>query len=541
MTFHTKLKRRELTQIWQEYCGFLDMDMDQYMEMQHRLLAEQLHLWTTSGLGQRILRGKTITSLEAFRKEMPLTSYEDYADLLLDQSSDLLPEEPLLWIETTWEGLGNAVKRAPYTRGMLENFKHNMIAFVLLSRASKRGDIPIKPYEKVLHGCAPLPYLSGLIPYVIQDESAFEMVPPMKTAERLSFSEKNKLGFKMGLRTGLDYFFSMGSIAYYISKSLCDMASSGSGGGSHHLSPKILWKMMKAKNTAKQENRQILPKDLYDLQSMICSGTDNRCYKDELEAMWGIRPFEVFLGTEPTCIGTETWNRDGMYFFPDGCFYEFIPQAEMLKSFDDKTYVPKTYVMDEVVIGELYELVITNFKGGAFARYRVGDMYRCVALHSVADNTKIPRFEYVDRVPTVIDIGGFTRITENSISRAIALSRLSLQDWIATKEFNEDGHPFLHMYVEMSPQSIATHALSCKILEEHLGIYFKYIDHDYEDLKKILGMNPLEITIVRCGTFQYFQEKTGSAIRKMRPSAHDITTLLQLHEEDYPQRNREER
>ena len=40
---------------------------------------------------------------------------------------------------------------------------------------------------------------------------------------------------------------------------------------------------------------------------------------------------ELFAGTEPTCIGTETWTRNGMYFFPDACFYEFIPESEMEK------------------------------------------------------------------------------------------------------------------------------------------------------------------------------------------------------------------
>ena len=29
-----------------------------------------------------------------------------------------------------------------------------------------------------------------------------------------------------------------------------------------------------------------------------------------------------------------------MYFFPDTCFYEFIPEDEMEKSFDDPSYEP---------------------------------------------------------------------------------------------------------------------------------------------------------------------------------------------------------
>ena len=100
----------------------------------------------------------------------------------------------------------------------------------------------------------------------------------------------------------------------------------------------------------------------------MVAGTDNQCYKDDLEEMWGVRPMELFAGTEPSIIGTETWTRNGMYFFPDTCFYEFITEKDMLHNYEDPTFTPPTYLMDEVVPGEKYELVITVLKGGAFAR-----------------------------------------------------------------------------------------------------------------------------------------------------------------------------
>lgn len=71
----------------------------------------------------------------------------------------------------------------------------------------------------------------------------------------------------------------------------------------------------------------------------------------------------------------------------------------MMRNYDDPSYIPPTYLMDEVRPGEKYELVFTILKGGAFARYRCGDMYRCVGLENREDETRIPRFEYVDRVP----------------------------------------------------------------------------------------------------------------------------------------------
>lgn len=37
MTFEEKLTNREYDRIWQEYCGFLDLDMASYMKIQRRL------------------------------------------------------------------------------------------------------------------------------------------------------------------------------------------------------------------------------------------------------------------------------------------------------------------------------------------------------------------------------------------------------------------------------------------------------------------------------------------------------------------------
>ena len=253
----------------------------------------------------------------------------------------------------------------------------------------------------------------------------------------------------------------------------------------------------------------------------MCAGTDNWCYKDDLERMWGVRPMEIFAGTEPTCVGTETWTRNGMYFFPDACFYEFIPEDEMYRSFDDPSYTPRTYLMDEVVQGEKYEIVVTVLKGGAFVRYRVGDVYRCLGVGCREDGTQIPRFSYVDRVPWVIDIAGFTRITENSIRHAIELSGLAVEDWFAVKEYTEDNRPQMHMYVELGRGTLSGTAVSREILKEHLSVYFKYVDHDYKDLKKILGVDPLNITIVRCGTFEAYRKATGRSMRKINPPQRD--------------------
>lgn len=534
MTFEDKLRDGEYDRIWQEYCGFLDLDMEEYMSIQKRLLEEQMKLWCESPLGQKILKGKHPGSLEEFRRMVPLTTYEDYADVLLLKKEEMLPDQPIIWIQTTWEGGKHPIKVAPYTKGMLQTYKNNVLACMILSTSTEKGKFDIEVADTFLYALAPLPFTTGLIPLALTDEINVEFLPHVSDAVKMSFTERNKKGFKMGLKKGIDFFFGLGSVAYYVSLSVGKL-SEGSKGSllkkAFSMSPSMLLRYMKAKRTCKKEHRDLMPKDLFKLKGFVCAGTDNRCYKDDLEKLWGVRPIEVFSGTEPSCIGIETWTRDGLYFFPDACFYEFIPKAEMEHNMEDPDYQPRTVLMDEVVPGEVYEIALTVLKGGAFARYRVGDMYRCLGLTNREDGTRIPRFEYIDRVPDIIDIAGFTRISENSIQSVIELSGLAVKNWVALKEFTEEkGRPYLHLYVELSPECVVTRAVSQEILKEHLTIYFKYVDQDYRDLKRILGMDPLEITILRCGTFETYEAASGKHLRHINPSPHDVHELVKSQE-----------
>ncbi|MEG0692782.1 MAG: GH3 auxin-responsive promoter family protein [Oscillospiraceae bacterium] len=536
MTFEQKLKSCSEKEVWQEYCGFLNLTIDEFMSIQTRLMMEQIELFANSPLGEKILQGNRPKTIDEFRQMVPLTTYDDYADILLSKQNEMLPMEPIIWIQTTWEGGKHPVKVAPYTKAMLDTYKNNIIACMILSTSSAREQFNIKPHDKFLYGLAPLPYATGILPLVFDDQISLDFLPNVKDALDMTFSQRNATGFKLGMQSGIDYFFGLGSVLYYISNNFGKMLQSKSGGGLSSLkkcSFPMLVKLARAKYACSHEKRDMKPKDLFTLKGFMCAGTDSACYKDALEDLWGIRPMEIFAGTEPTCIGTENWTRNGMYFFPDVCLYEFIPESEMQKNMEDPTYIPSTCLINQVVSGEKYELVISLFKGGVFARYRVGDVYRCIGLKNTEDGSQIPRFTYIDRVSNVIDIAGFTRITENSITEAISLSGLDVKNWIATKEYNQNNHPFLHLYVEMSESSYLTRAITTDVLREHLSIYFKYLDSDFNDLKRILEMDPLEITIVRNGSFDHYQKNYGKAIAKINPSSHILLDFLKSCNENY--------
>ena len=535
MRFQEKLHEYSKEEIWEEYCGFLTLSSEEFMSMQKRLLLEQMELWSSSALGQSILKGKYPHTIEEFREMVPLTTYEDYASTLLAKQAHALPGEPVLWIQTSWEGGVHPIKVAPYTKSMLDTFKHNAISCLILATSRRKGDFDVNETDHMLYALAPLPYVSGLLPLLLKDDIDIEFLPSVKEASALSFKERNVLGFKLGMKKGLEYFFGLGSVQYYVSKSITSMQSGKRKSLKEKLfgtSPQMMLRYMIAKRKCREENRELLPKDLFHLKGFLCAGTDNRCYKADLERMWGVCPIEIFAGTEPTCIGSETWSREGVYFFPDSCFYEFIPEDEMNKNMADPSYQPRTILWDEVVPGGIYEIVLTVLKGGAFARYRVGDVFRCIGIGSQLEGNSIPRFQYIDRVPQIIDIAGFTRITEKSINQAIELSRLPIAAWTAKKEFTENNRPFLHLYIEMDRSYLSSSAISIRILQEQLGIYFRYLDQDYEDLKKILGVDPLKITLLKCGTFEAYERRYGAKIRTMNPEPCEINDLLVCHRID---------
>ena len=533
MRFQEKLHEYSKEEIWEEYCGFLTLSTEEFMNIQKRLLMEQIDLWSSSGLGRSILKGKRPHSIQEFREMVPLTTYEDYAPTLLSKQTGDLPGEPVLWVQTTWEGGVHPIKVAPYTKGMLDTFKHNVMSCLILATSRKKGDFDISVTDHMLYALAPLPYVTGLLPLLFKDEIDIEFLPSVRDAVNMSFKERNVQGFKLGMKKGIEYFFGLGSVLYYVSQSITSMPLGRKKSLKDRLSsisPKMMARYMVAKKKCRKENRELLPKDLFQLKGFMCAGTDNRCYKEDLERMWGIPPMEIFAGTESTCIGCETWSREGVYFLPDACFYEFIPENELDKNLADPEYQPRTILWDEVVPGGVYEIVLTVLKGGAFARYRIGDMFRCTGIGSQLENNQIPRFQYIDRVPQVIDIAGFTRITENSINQAIELSSLPIAAWTAKKEFTDNNRPYLHLYVELERDNLAGSAVSIRILQDQLGIYFRYLDQDYEDLKKILGVDPLKITLLKCGTFETYRRRFGTPIRSMNPGSREISDLLGCHQ-----------
>lgn len=214
-------------------------------------------------------------------------------------------------------------------------------------------------------------------------------------------------------------------------------------------------------------------------------------------------------------MATQTWDYQGMTFIPHLNFFEFIPEEESLKSRADPSYQPETLLLDEVRPEENYELVITNFYGGPFVRYKLGDMIRITSLRNEQLGIDIPQMTFHGRVDDIIDIAGFTRLTERVIWQAIENTKIPYEEWTVRKELRDK--PVLHLYLELRGNGHLTPDEVANAVHEQL----MKLDPPYADLEAFIGLRPLEVTLLPQNAFRSYmlrQQAAGADLAHLKPS-----------------------
>ncbi len=405
-------------ELWQMCCGFLNLSLEQFMAIQKRLLLEQLELLSRCALGQKLMNGAKPRTIEEFRERVPLTSYADYCPELLERREDTLPVKPALWVHTSGRSGEYPCKWVPITPAYAHEMSVVMYGIGMLAGSKGWGDISALPeYPNIVYTVAPRPYVSGAMASMLQEQTPLDYLPPLEEAEGLSFEERIKLGFKQALSHGLDYFFGLSLVLVAVGDKFSQ--SSNKVDIRPLLSqPKALFRLAKGLIKSKLARRPMLPKDLWSVKGIICSGLDSWVYRDKIKELWGRYPLDVYTSTEGGFIATQTWDYDGMTFIPNLNFLEFIPEEEHFKWQLNHSYKPKTVLLDEVKAGENYELVITNFHGGALVRYRIGDMVRITSLRNEKLGIDIPQMVFERRADDLLDFV-VIRLTEKTIWQAI--------------------------------------------------------------------------------------------------------------------------
>jgi hypothetical protein len=499
-------------ELWQRCCSFIDLSLEDFMGIQERLLLEQLELLKKCKLGRSIMRGAEPRTVAEFREEVPLTTYADYEPFLLTKNERALPAKTLFWQHTSGRSGEYSFKWAPVTARQFEEIRALLFACLAFSCCRGKGEIAYKWKDKFLYALAPPPYTTGALIHHAPHE-VFNFLPPIKAAENMSFEERIELGFKLALSEGLDLFFAMSVVLVAIAERFSHRKGSISL-RSLIGRPKVLARLLKGLVKSKLARREILPRDIWNLKGLVSTGSDGAVFREKVKKMWGRYPLDVYAGTEGLIMATQTWDYGGMTFVPHINFFEFIPEEESLRSKANPEYQPRTVLLNEVKAGENYEVVITNFHGMPFTRYRLGDMVRIISLRNEQLGIDIPQMTFHSRVDDIIDIAGFTRLTEKVIWQAIENTGIPYEEWTVRKELRDK--PVLQLYLELRGNGTRTPDEVAAAVHEELT----KLDSPYADLEAFIGLRPLEVTLLPQNAFRGYmlrQQAAGADLAHLKP------------------------
>jgi hypothetical protein len=520
-------------ELWQLCCGFLYLSLEQFMAIQKRLLLEEIELLKSSELGRRVMRGAMPQTVEEFREQVPLTTYDDYLPELVEKREDVLPTKPAKWVHTVGRIGEYNFKRAPLSERFLYELERVAGGVGLLASCSPQGDFLAKEHLKTLATMASPDYGSGIVAYLMQQALGFDILPC--NTEEMTFQERMEAGFKEALSQGLDAFGGLPSSLAYVGEMFKQ--------GAIRLDtrfllthPKASARLIKGLIKSKLAHRPILPKDLWSVKVVVGGGVDSGIFRERVEELWGRQPLEIYGATEGGIFATQTWDHEGMTFIPNLNFFEFIPEGEWFKWQLDHSYQPKTILLDEVKAGEKYEIVLTNFHGGIFVRYRIGDIIKITSLRNEKLNIDIPQMVFHSRADDFIDIAGLGQLTERVMQEAIENSGIPYVDWVARKEI-ADNKPVLHIYFELREGYIAgEESLATAIREQFRKLDRKHRCNFYSligDMESVLGLKTVEVTLLPRGAFlSYVSQRqaegaAGSSLKPPRVNPSDeVLSLL---------------
>jgi hypothetical protein len=495
-------------ELWKRYCGFLDLGIEEFMQIQKALLAEQLTLAADSVLGRKIMGARPPRTIEQFRQSVPLTTYDDYEPYLSEKREDVLAQKPGAWCHSS--GRGGKFKWVPHSEALLEKTARDGIGLFNLTAATRHGEIAIGPGMRMLVTVPLAPYTSGTIFAALRRRFSFHPMPHLESVGELPFQEQVARGFAMAMRDGFDVAGALASVLVRMGQQM-----SGGSGAKRKLSksmlhPRTLARLARGYLRSRAQNRPLYPRDLWSPRGIMAGGVDTGIYKADIEKYWGVVPLDVYASTETLFLAMQSWTRDQMTFLPDSVFLEFLPH--------ERTPSPgggsPTLLLDQLEPGRLYELVVTQFHGMPLLRYRLGDIIRVVSARDGKAGVSLPQIEVRRKVGEEILLAALCSLDERTLWSALAASGLPYTEWTALKEIS-GGQSFLRLLIELKEPRRAPEV--SRLVDEQL----KVLDTDYIDVHRYLGMNPVRTTVLASGSFARYTEskvREGAMLSHFKPA-----------------------
>lgn len=495
--------------LWRRCLGFLDWSAEQTVAEQRRALAVQLRSSAGSSLLQQLTGGQRIESDRHLREVVPLTKYEDYTDTLGERRDEALSAPAARWLKTTGRSNGRT-KWIPLSERAHEELAWSTLALFIAARARERGDVRLPRELGLLNMTAPPPYFSGTAVAALEEWNLWRthLYPANDpTLDALPFEERMALGFSGAARRGVDFAISYSSVLAGV-------------GGSF---PRQRWPAS-SRSDLRQRSRQwkgrldawlgrrgLLPRDVWSPKAIIAGGMDAALFRSQIVEEWGCDPLELFGSTDGLFLGMQTWDRDTITLIPQFNFFEFIPESELELEEQSPGTVPRTLLLDELSVGEAYELVTTSLLGGALVRYRTGEVIRLSAATNSATKAALPQFTYQGQRSDLVEIAGFARLGEQTFLRALRLAGVADTGWTVRKEV-EDSRPIVHLRLELADPAPSSE------IADRINSALRHLDADWRDMEDFAEIHPLRLTLLEAGTFVRVRADAGGrSIPRVNP------------------------
>ncbi|KAI3498238.1 hypothetical protein L1887_34008 [Cichorium endivia] len=192
---------------------------------------------------------------------------------------------------------------------------------------------------------------------------------------------------------------------------------------------------------------------------------------------------------------------------PNIGYFEFLPLKDV-----DVAGQPKPVGLTDVQVGEEYEVVVTNFAG--LYRYRLGDVVKVIGFHN-----STPELQFVCRRNLMLTIN-IDKNTEKDLQLAVetaakllTVEKLEVVDFTSHVDLaSEPGHYVIFWEVS-GEASDAVLKECCNCLDK------SFVDAGYVSSRKVNAIGPLELRVLRRGTFQKILDHyvgLGSALNQFK-------------------------
>ncbi|KAG0455889.1 hypothetical protein HPP92_023677 [Vanilla planifolia] len=184
---------------------------------------------------------------------------------------------------------------------------------------------------------------------------------------------------------------------------------------------------------------------------------------------------------------------------PNIGFFEFIPVKERAEGEEKcgsliQCREQEPIGLTEVKLGEEYEIVITTFAG--LYRYRLGDILKVSGFHN-----STPKLQFVRRKNLILTIN-IDKNTEKDLQLAVeeankllAAEKLEVMDFTSHVDVtSEPGHYVV--FLELNGEAHEEVLRACSDCLDRA-----FVDAGYVSSRKVRAIAPLELRVVRQGTF----------------------------------------